>query len=196
MQPLLDHGFLFGGEADLFGAPAGIADGQDPDQVAGSAGADGTAGAMADAAMEQGAAEDPGGGGQGGGELFSSYVLSFIYVGIYWNNHHHLFHTTRRVSAGILWSNLHLLFWLSLFPFATAWMGENHVAPAPTAVYGIILPSAAISSLPFSGWFQTAESNELCKLRSMPARNRGDLLLRTFKLSCPAVRVDVLNQSI
>jgi uncharacterized membrane protein len=77
--------------------------------------------------------------------VFSSYVLSFIYLGIYWNNHHHLFQTTRRVSAAILWSNLHLLFWLSLFPFATAWMGENHVAPAPTAVYGAVLLLAAIA---------------------------------------------------
>jgi uncharacterized membrane protein len=77
--------------------------------------------------------------------VFSSYVLSFIYVGIYWNNHHHLFHATRRVSAGILWANLHLLFWLSLFPFATAWMGENRAAPAPTAVYGVVLLSAAIA---------------------------------------------------
>jgi len=77
--------------------------------------------------------------------VFSSYVLSFIYVGIYWNNHHHLLRTTRRVSAGILWSNLHLLFWLSLFPFATAWMGEAHVASAPTALYGLILLFAAIA---------------------------------------------------
>ena len=77
--------------------------------------------------------------------VFSSYVLSFIYVGIYWNNHHHLFHATRRVSAGILWANLHLLFWLSLFPFATAWMGENRAAAAPTAVYGVVLLLAAIA---------------------------------------------------
>jgi uncharacterized membrane protein len=77
--------------------------------------------------------------------VFSSYVLSFIYVGIYWNNHHHLLHTTQHVSARILWSNLHLLFWLSLFPFATAWMGENHVAAAPTAAYGVILLAAAIA---------------------------------------------------
>jgi uncharacterized membrane protein len=77
--------------------------------------------------------------------VFLSYVLSFIYVGIYWNNHHHLFQATRRVSAGILWSNLHLLFWLSLFPFATAWMGENHVASAPTAVYGVVLLWAAVA---------------------------------------------------
>ena len=77
--------------------------------------------------------------------VFSSYVLIFIYVGIYWNNHHHLFQITRRVSASILWSNLHLLFWLSLFPFATAWMGENRLAPAPTAVYGVVLLSAGIA---------------------------------------------------
>src|SRR6059058_4057883 len=77
--------------------------------------------------------------------VFLSYVLSFIYVGIYWNNHHHLLHSTKQVSAGILWANLHLLFWLSLFPFATAWMGENHLAPSPTAVYGFVLLMAAIA---------------------------------------------------
>jgi uncharacterized membrane protein len=77
--------------------------------------------------------------------VFLSYVLSFIYVGIYWNNHHHMFHTVRTVNASILWANLHLLFWLSLFPFATAWMGENHAASAPTAVYGFVLLMAAIA---------------------------------------------------
>jgi len=76
---------------------------------------------------------------------FLSYVLSYIYVGIYWNNHHYLFQTTRRVSAGILWSNLHLLFWLSLFPFATAWMGQNHVAAMPTAIYGVVLLMAGVA---------------------------------------------------
>src|SRR5512147_2238051 len=65
--------------------------------------------------------------------VFLSYVLSFIYVGIYWNNHHHMLHATQSVSGPILWANLHLLFWLSLVPFATAWMGENEFAPAPTA---------------------------------------------------------------
>ena len=73
------------------------------------------------------------------------YVLSFIYLGIYWNNHHHLLHTVSHVSAGILWTNLHLLFWLSLFPFATAWVSHNHVAPAPTAAYGVVLLMAAIA---------------------------------------------------
>jgi uncharacterized membrane protein len=77
--------------------------------------------------------------------VFLSYVLSFVYVGIYWNNHHHLFQSTHHVSAKILWSNLHLLFCLSLFPFATAWMGENHVAPAPTAIYGVVLLAAGIA---------------------------------------------------
>src|SRR5436190_16484294 len=70
---------------------------------------------------------------------FMSYVLSFLYVGIYWNNHHHMFCSTKQVTGGILWANLHLLFWLSLFPFTTAWMGENHVAPVPTATYGFVL---------------------------------------------------------
>lgn len=76
---------------------------------------------------------------------FLSYVLSFIYVGIYWNNHHHLLHTAKQVSGSVLWSNLNLLFWLSLFPFATGWMGENHFAPFPTAIYGVVLFMAAIS---------------------------------------------------
>jgi TMEM175 potassium channel family protein len=77
--------------------------------------------------------------------VFLSYVLSFIYLGIYWNNHHHLFQVARQVSGGVLWANLHLLFWLSLFPFTTAWMGENHLAPIPTAVYGFVLLLAAIA---------------------------------------------------
>src|SRR5512136_3024582 len=77
--------------------------------------------------------------------VFLSYVLSFIYVGIYWNNHHHLLHATKHVSGPILWANLHLLFWLSLFPFTTGWMGENHFAAAPTAFYGAILLMAAIA---------------------------------------------------
>jgi uncharacterized membrane protein len=74
-----------------------------------------------------------------------SYVLSFIYLGIYWNNHHHLFQATEQVSGGILWANLHLLFWLSLFPFTTGWMGENGLSSTPTAVYGFVLLMAAIA---------------------------------------------------
>jgi uncharacterized membrane protein len=77
--------------------------------------------------------------------VFLSYVLSFIYIGIYWNNHHHLLKAAPRVSAAIMWANLHLLFWLSLFPFATGWMGENHFTSLPSAVYGAVLLFAAIA---------------------------------------------------
>jgi uncharacterized membrane protein len=74
-----------------------------------------------------------------------SYVLSFLYVGIYWNNHHHMLHATTRVTGPILWANLHLLFWLSLFPFATGWMGQNHFALPPTALYGFVLLMAGLA---------------------------------------------------
>jgi TMEM175 potassium channel family protein len=77
--------------------------------------------------------------------VFMSYVLSFVYVGIYWNNHHHMLHACTRVTGAILWANLHLLFWLSLFPFVTGWMGENHFAAAPSALYGAVLLAAAIA---------------------------------------------------
>jgi uncharacterized membrane protein len=76
---------------------------------------------------------------------FMSYILSFIYIGIYWNNHHHMMHTVKHVTGGILWANLHLLFWLSLVPFITGWMGENHFTPVPMALYGIVLLMAAIA---------------------------------------------------
>jgi uncharacterized membrane protein len=77
--------------------------------------------------------------------VFLSYVLSFIYVGIYWNNHHHMLHTCQEITGGILWENLHLLFWLSLIPFATAWLGENHYSSGPAALYGAILLMSAIA---------------------------------------------------
>ena len=77
--------------------------------------------------------------------VFVSYVLSFVYIGIYWNNHHHMLHLTHRVTGGILWANLHLLFWLSVVPFTTAWMGENHFAAGPTALYGVNLLFAALA---------------------------------------------------
>lgn len=77
--------------------------------------------------------------------VFFTYVLSFVYLGIYWNNHHHMLYVTERVNGSILWANMHLLFWLSLVPFATGWMGENHFAPLPTAVYGGVMLAAAIA---------------------------------------------------
>ena len=77
--------------------------------------------------------------------VFLSYVLSFVYVGIYWNNHHHMLHACRKISGSVLWANLHLLFWLSLFPFATGWMGENHFSSLPSALYGVVLLMAAVA---------------------------------------------------
>jgi uncharacterized membrane protein len=77
--------------------------------------------------------------------VFLTYVLSFIYLGIYWNNHHHLLHAADHVSGAVLWANLHLLYWLSLFPFMTHWMGENHVAEVPTALYGVVLLMAGVA---------------------------------------------------
>ena len=77
--------------------------------------------------------------------VFFTYVLSFVYLGIYWNNHHHMLYVTERINGTILWANMHLLFWLSLVPFVTGWMGENHFAPLPTAVYGGVLLAAAVA---------------------------------------------------
>src|SRR5215813_2397074 len=77
--------------------------------------------------------------------VFLSYILSFVYVGIYWNNHHHLLYAATRVTGAMMWANLHLLFWLSLFPFATGWMGQNHFTAAPTVLYGVVLLMAAIA---------------------------------------------------
>jgi len=77
--------------------------------------------------------------------VFLSYVLSFVYVGIYWNNHHHFYHVVRQVDGRVLWANLHLLFWLSLLPFVTGWMGENHMAALPVALYGVVLLMSALA---------------------------------------------------
>nr|WP_199064063.1 TMEM175 family protein [Chromobacterium sp. ASV5] len=77
--------------------------------------------------------------------IFLCYLLSFLYVGIYWNNHHHFYHATCRIDGRVLWANLHLLFWLSLIPFVTGWMGENHYAPLPVAAYGAVLLLAALA---------------------------------------------------
>jgi uncharacterized membrane protein len=77
--------------------------------------------------------------------VFGSYVLSFVFLGIYWNNHHHMLHMTSRINGKILWANLHLLFWLSLVPWATGWMGENHFASLPIAIYGVVLFAAGVA---------------------------------------------------
>jgi TMEM175 potassium channel family protein len=107
--------------------------------------------------------------------VFLSYVLSFVYLAIYWNNHHHMLHVTREVSGGILWSNLHLLFWLSLVPFATAWMGENHFAPVPTALYGLVLLMAAIAYWILQGLIIRHEGPESILAQAIGADAKGKL---------------------
>ena len=92
--------------------------------------------------------------------VFVSYVLSYVYVGIYWNNHHHMLHATRTINGPILWANLHLLFWLSLVPFVTGWMGENHFAAIPVALYGVVLLMSAISYYLLSRCIIRHEGNE------------------------------------
>ena len=90
---------------------------------------------------------------------FLSYILSFIYIGIYWNNHHHMMHTVKRVNGAILWANLHLLFWLSLIPFATAWNGDNHFAPFPMMMYGIILLMNGVAYYILQGYILKQQGN-------------------------------------
>ena len=92
--------------------------------------------------------------------VFGSYVISFIYLGIYWNNHHHLFHATEHIDGRCLWANLHLLFWLSLIPFTTAWMGENHFATWPVALYGLVLLLCAMAYTILVRALLSAQGNE------------------------------------
>ena len=103
--------------------------------------------------------------------VFLSYVLSFVYVGIYWNNHHHLLHAAPRVTGKILWANLHLLFWLSLFPFATGWMGENHFAAVPSALYGVVLLMAAYAYVILQHTLIVSEGGSGSVLRSAVGRD-------------------------
>jgi TMEM175 potassium channel family protein len=107
--------------------------------------------------------------------VFLSYVLSFAYVGIYWNNHHHMLHTVHRVTGPILWANLHLLFWLSLFPFTTGWMGENHFAPGPTALYGVVLLMAAIAYVILQGLIIASQGEDSLLRRAVAGDWKGKL---------------------
>jgi len=102
-----------------------------------------------------------------------SYVLSFVYLGIYWNHHHHMLAVTRRVSGAVLWANLHLLFWLSLVPFATGWMGETHFAPAPTATYGLVLLMAAIAYYLLQGRILALEGGDSILSRAIGSDWKG-----------------------
>jgi uncharacterized membrane protein len=107
--------------------------------------------------------------------VFCAYVLSFVYVGIYWNNHHHLFHAAQHVNGGVLWANLHVLFWLSLLPFTTNWMGENHLSSWPTALYGFDLFMTAVAwYLLTRALIGVDESNEIVG-RALGADRKGKL---------------------
>lgn len=121
--------------------------------------------------------------------VFLSYVLSFIYLGIYWNNHHHMLHATHRVSGGVLWANLHLLFWLSLFPFTTAWMGENHFAATPTAVYGFVFLMAAIAYYILARAIIAVEGPDSTLARAIGRDWKGKLSPVAYLIAIPAAFV-------
>ncbi len=112
-----------------------------------------------------------------------SYVLSFVYVGIYWNNHHHMLHATRHISGAVLWANLHLLFWLSLIPFVTGWMGENHFAAAPTALYGVVLLMAAIAYTILQTMIVAAEGDDSVLKAAVGRDVKGKLSLVGYLLA-------------
>jgi uncharacterized membrane protein len=118
--------------------------------------------------------------------VFLNYVLSFVYVGIYWNNHHHLLHAVQHVHGGILWANLHLLFWLSLFPFVTGWMGQNYLAAVPTALYGGVLLMAAISYLILERLMVAAEGPNSLLARAVGNEFKGRLSLLLYALGIAA----------
>lgn len=113
---------------------------------------------------------------------FLSYVLSFLYVAIYWNNHHHLMHATHKVTGAVLWGNLHLLFWLSLFPFATAWMGENHFGQNPTLVYGIVLFMAAVAFVMLQRSIIPAEGSDSTLKQAIGKDRKGKTSLVLYAL--------------
>jgi uncharacterized membrane protein len=122
--------------------------------------------------------------------VFVSYLLSFIYIGIYWNNHHHMLHVTGRVTGGILWANLHLLFWLSLVPFVTGWMGENHFAPTPTAAYGVVLLLAGVAYLILQQTIIRSQGADSVLARAVGRDVKGKLSALAYAIAVPAAFVN------
>jgi len=118
--------------------------------------------------------------------VVASYVLSFVYLGIYWNNHHHMFHAVKRVSGGVLWANLHLLFWLSLVPFVTAWMGENHFAAVPMAAYGVVMLMAAIAYWILQQTLIRHDGNESLLAVAVGSDFKGKLSPVLYMIAIPA----------
>lgn len=117
--------------------------------------------------------------------VFLSYVLSFVYVGIYWNNHHHLLQAAKHVAGGILWANLHLLFWLSLTPFVTAWMGENHFAPWPVALYGLVLLLAGTAYFILTKTLIASHGKDSTLSRSIGNDRKAKLSLVVYAAAIP-----------
>jgi len=115
--------------------------------------------------------------------VFGVYVLSFIYLGIYWNNHHHLLYAAERIDGRALWSNLHLLFWLSLIPFTTGWMGENHFPPVPTAIYGCVLILAAISYTILQNALMAANGPDSVLARAIGSDVKGRISLGLYAIA-------------
>ena len=117
--------------------------------------------------------------------VFLSYVLSFVYVGIYWNNHHHLLQAAKHVAGGILWANLHLLFWLSLTPFVTAWMGQNHFAPWPVALYGLVLLFAGAAYFILTKMLVAHHGKDSTLARSIGRDRKAKLSLVVYAAAIP-----------
>jgi uncharacterized membrane protein len=121
--------------------------------------------------------------------VFLSYLLSFIYIGIYWNNHHHLLHATQRVNGATLWANLHLLFWLSLFPFATAWMDENQFAPWPVAVYGIVMLFAGVAYFILTKALIQLHGRDSTLAASIGSDTKGKISIAIYAIAIPLALV-------
>jgi uncharacterized membrane protein len=121
--------------------------------------------------------------------IFLSYVLSFVYLGIYWNNHHHMLHLTGRVTGGILWANLHLLFWLSLVPFVTGWMGENHFASVPTAAYGTVMLLSGVAYLILQRTIIRSQGTDSVLARAVGRDIKGKLSAILYVLAIPSAFV-------
>jgi uncharacterized membrane protein len=121
--------------------------------------------------------------------VFLSYVLSFIYLGIYWNNHHHMLHATSAVTGSMLWANLHLLFWLSLIPFTTGWMGENHFAAAPVALYGLVLLLAAIAYRMLQQLIIASQGRDSILKKAIGSDWKGRLSLIVYAIAIPTAFV-------
>jgi uncharacterized membrane protein len=118
--------------------------------------------------------------------VFLTYLLSYVFLGIYWNNHHHLLHATTRINGKVLWANLHLLFWLSLVPFVTGWMGENHFARIPTAIYGVVLLLAAVAFTILVRTIVAAEGPDSKLAQALGSDRKGKISLALYILGVAA----------